>query len=297
MSFDDNRHLWRQLPGDTWHAPAGEQTPFEAARQVISSGMDAAIESETLPAWSETFVRHTLDAIITQQSVRNGQIMELQPIDNPDWDQMVDGSAWPNQLVRLKKKLGSAAVGKGIEMARHTHIGIWDTEDVIDAPVRRDLVNARDLDTWLIEGQPYYKLKYTDKDGNGEIIERKRLVATHNGSPYEGSETLWTIRRDMMLIDFIAIKELIKGSDDGRSNGLSSEQLDAHRLMYSIKKATSNAENRNYNMRTARMNTVLEPIIDKPIDLRPGYIRPLLTTYYLKDATSKLSFDDQLTLF
>lgn len=263
---------------------------------VVDHEIKRALDEELLPKWSESFVKEALYATIAKQTSRNHELTSVGHlhIASGDWQSMLKGTAMPSQLARLKHNLGSNAQGKGLEIARLTHIGISDTEDTIDAPVRRDLVNARDTDTWLIEGQPYYKLEYDNP--NGEIVARKRLIATQYGNPYEDREQLWVMRRDEMLIDFVAIREALGDKLSAPDPELTKEELEARKLMNGIKKATQNPENRNYEHRSGRLNDILEPLLDRPLDNRPPYIRELLTTVYHKDSDNTSGLD-QLALF
>lgn len=282
MSFDDNRSLWRQLPGNVWRVaidkPGYRETHHTLAMKAITRSVNFALDQRLIPEWSAEFVETSLLSAVTIQFERNNAVSEIAdpPIDDSEWEDYMEGRSYPDRLVRLRHALGSKAAGKGFEIARLTHVGIADTEDLIDAPVRKNLVNEKDIDTTLIDGQPYYKVKYTHQ--NGVILERKRMIMTHLGDPFKNEEKLWTMRRDMYLVDYTAIDTL---ADQKTTNPVVQGAIEeATEFKDILLKAPIDQSRRNMAVTDAA-----EPIVNNVIDLRAPYVKSLLTTLYLKEPT------------
>lgn len=283
MSVEYDMSRCRPIPADVWKATGEDGQPYHLyAMKMIDARVDFALSDDRLPEWSGSFVKQALYIALTKQEDRNSRILSIEkpPTNDERWQAMLAAEAMPDELVALRRHLGRRATGLGMELARHTHIGIWDTEDTIDAPVRRSLVNNRNLLTRLVEGQPVYKIKAAHD--NGTIVERKRVVMTHYGSPHKQREQFWTVRRDVMLVDFDGLDKVI--ADEPVPNGQSREMQQATEFRESLK-----GRNSDYVMRVSELNDKFEPLIDQPIDLRPGYLYPLLTTMYLREPTANVT--------
>ncbi len=272
----------RPLPGDVWRTTV----PFEGASAItnhsiamnaITASINTAVQQRLLPKRAAEFVELSLISALTIQSGRNVAIAQIDtpPIDNAIWGKYLEGTALPDELTLLRRDLGARAFGMGVEIARETHVGRWDTEDTCDAPVRRSQVNNKALDTYLIERTPYYKVKngYVD----GRIAERKRPIATHFGDPYQGQELLWTARRDMYYVDFPLLEEVLSTSPKLPTTRIAYQQAEQIRDVLGSVPVDDSA-------RSPEAMQAIEPVIDLPIDFRPRYIRPLITTLYVKDA-------------
>ncbi len=236
------------------------------------SSYDIALETaheavEVIPCdVRRDLAERALLATIANQAWRNneGNITDEMRDNYPD---VIAGDAEPAEMVAMLHEYpGSGA----LELARTTHVGRWNVQNIIDLPVRRSLDTVPG--TKREASAPRYKIKMFDEDG--AAVERKRVVRSH----YNGQ--LLTVLRNTMLVDY-------------HSPEMPDELLDymtnEHKML--LKKKTY-----DYNSETRTLHGFLEKYvsyrsgtqtnqeqIDEPN--KPDWVIPLLSTYYSADAS------------
>ncbi|RYF29315.1 MAG: hypothetical protein EOO17_01705 [Chloroflexi bacterium] len=150
-----------------------------------------------------------------------------------------------------------------VEIARKTHVAQWDTQSVIDTPVR-DSIDSGVAQTRREKSDPKYKIKMFDE--NGVMVERKRIIRTH----YNGE--IMTIIRNCLLLDYAS----------------ADMPLRLKRKMRAEHKTVADRDkDYDYSEESTALRDALEAYvgmrgtsIDGGMQDKPEWAIPLLTTYY-----------------
>lgn len=237
----------------------------------IENRVDQAPTS-LLPDRVKQFAIDALFALLTRQHTQNSEaVTEYESRHGEShqlWQSALEGSATPNQIVTLVNETNS----KGMDIGRAVRPAQWDMSEDIDRPVITALVNDKTLETRLVNERRCYKLKQDNEIAS--IIETKQVEATHFGDPERHEEKLWTLKRQIILLDK-------KRALRDRSN-LGAVALEA---IENIIASSGNLE-RKWQTRTSELSNALDPILQAPIDRRPKWLIHQMTNYYTRPATT-----------
>jgi hypothetical protein len=206
---------------------------------------------------------------IAVQGDRNDKVNTLGYLDNQTIDQdLLERAKWggaePDELINVLHQLPHL---EAIEIARHTHVGRWDTAKELDVPVAAALLKPH-LGTQLTADMPRFKLKSNIEDLSAQVIERKQRIAFHLG------RSIATIRRINVMVD------MEHPEVDSELVNKILNTIEDHRQ-------STNSKAVDHEAHAPRVAQVLQPYLDLPVDLRPVWLQPLVTTYYSKIETDQ----------
>lgn len=251
---------------DCWR-PEGPNSYIQA-RDVITQRVD---ESQ-LPSRLKTIAALALDMRLARQAERNSthfanltkQIVEgvEQPCD--DYERLISGEASPTELVQFLQRY--PIVG-AVEIARLTHVGDWESRDVIDYPVRSELDQSSDtIGTRYQKSDVTYKVAQMDVDNQAyATIYRSRVMRSQFGG------AAYVIAQGNMLLDI--------------SSPDMPDELREH--IHDLDKETRDPKGRNvYKIPSLVVAEHVEPVVKTANnDDAPAWVFPLGTTY--RDVTRK----------
>lgn len=177
---------WQPLGLDTWRKDGG----YLASLDEIESQLDRF--DHIGKSHCKEMGAIALRANLAHQAERNGRKSTLIPENSPHHEGALTGDIMPSDMVRLLQEYPDL---QSAELARLTHVGVWDTNDIIDDPVRLDLL-ADSLETEVTGDSSYYTINMLNPDRPNEIgIGRKRVVYEHFGGQ------VLTVITNNLLID------------------------------------------------------------------------------------------------
>lgn len=164
---------WRPLGLDSWRRNGG----YPESLEQIDTQLDVfnSIGKKHCREMGAIALRSNL----AHQTDRNGYKHTLIPEDDVRYDDAREGSIMPSDMIRLLHEYPDL---KSAELARLTHVGVWDTNNMIDTPVRENLLEASDIDTQPESDESYYTFNSVYINHPNEVgIGRKRVVYSHFG--------------------------------------------------------------------------------------------------------------------
>lgn len=177
---------WQPLGLDSWRANGG----YFRALDEIDAQLDhfEIIDKHYCKEMGAVALRSNL----AHQAERNGHKHMLVPETDERHDAAREGTIGPSDMVRLLAEYPDL---RSAELARLTHVGEWDTNTLIDTPVRHELLDAEDLGTVSTEDASYYTINALSSEHPNEIgIGRKRVVYQHFGG-----EVLTVITNNLLV--------------------------------------------------------------------------------------------------
>lgn len=245
---------WRPLGLDSWH-----HAGFMAAMQEIDKQADR-FDMIGKPLCKEMGML-ALYANLTYQAYRNGRKDQTAPISDPILrEDALRGDIMPCDMVNL---LHDYPMIESAELARLTHVGNWDTNSLIDDPVREDLLQTSSEPS---EQDSYYTINILSSKHPHEVgIGRKRVLFRHFGG-----EVL-TIITNNLLVDLrdkslprdfrISLRDYVKDRKEFR-------YADHHKFL----------------------RTSLEDQLTNPnCDQKESGLIPLSTVYYATQASARVN--------
>ncbi len=253
----------RPLALNAW---GNNENSFSAARAAI----DHAIDPETDDYYARhpyltNFIANALEQRITAQSNANSAQYSMIAADVPPGEtEFIEGHRSHAELVGYLLRHDPL---ESIEIARRTHPRTWDTGTEVDAPVRANLDDYAGIGTEKFKSPPVYRVKNlnvvdsTNNDRYFVQIDRKRTIRHHFGGL-----VLTVVRNSLVIHD---------------------NDMEA-RLPNELRQYISDERNRavsdgkfNYDQHYDMLEEYVEPhILNRNEGDKPGWVIPILTTYY-----------------
>lgn len=176
----------RPLGLDAWHY-AG----YMAAMQVID---DQAQRFDTIgKATCQEMGLIALRSNLAHQASRNAREHQTMPIEDVTLrEEALRGDIMPHEMVKILHQYPEI---ESAELARLTHVGSWNTNTLIDEPVRKSLEDSS-LDTEPSRQESYYTINALNHNHPNEVgIGRKRVLYSHLGG------SVLTVITNNLLVD------------------------------------------------------------------------------------------------
>lgn len=209
-----------------------------------------------------TLAQNALLATLADQAARNHQgNLPLSLVE--EYGDAVAGHSDQAKMIAMLNdypEIGS------LEIARNTHIGVWNVQEKVDKPVRASLDTVPD--TIRIHEAPRYKIKLFHEDG--AMVERKRTIRSHYGGK------ILTVVRNCLLVDYYS-----PSIPDDLLGYMQEEQ----------KKTLDRTKDYDYTQESKALFDALESYVAFKAGqasanglVKPEWALPLLTTYYSTNA-------------
>jgi hypothetical protein len=202
----------------------------------------------------QEFASRALYHITTKQAMTN--YADVEPSE--EYMEAAVGASDQPTMIRMLHEYPELA---SVEIARKTHVGVWNVQNIIDKPVRGAIDTVED--TERVDGKSRYKIKMFDEAG--VLIERKNDVRSHFGGK------VLTVIRNCLLIDYSS-----KDMPETLRRYLESEHD-------TLKSSKDNRVDYDYDLVHDQIGAELEDYVQNRSPdgkKEPKFVVPLLTTYY-----------------
>lgn len=240
------------------NGPNSNRAAFDAVDYVFDS------ENELILKNNPSLIRFAKSAlygrIIDQSESNYCQYLRVEPHLTEAHTDYIQGNKSPDELTMF---LYATDALQSIETGRRTEIH-WGCYPMIDRSVRHNLDSNPLLYTRSIKSKPVYRIKNLNLSENPDqyyvLVDRKRTVRQHFGG-----KVLTIVRNSFILHN---------DSDDGMP-------ADVQRYISSQRDYARRVKDYDYNQHSELLQQSMEAhVIEKCSSAAPGWILPVMTTYY-----------------
>lgn len=245
---------------DAWRSD-GPNT-YSQAREVVGT----SVEHSDLPDRLKVIAARVLDMRVARHAERNfthftrlnDLVSSGQVEKSDDYERLISGDASPVELIEF---LHQYPVIGSLEIARLTHVGDWNSREIIDHPVRNHLDESADrVGTEYFKSEVVYKVAQMDVERNPHAtVYRSRIMRSQFGG------AAFVIAQGNMLLDL-------------QSNDMPKE---LHDHIHDLDEKSRNPNEPNvYKIPSDTVRQFVEPVVKTASTSdAPNWAYPLVTTY------------------
>lgn len=266
------RPNYSPIPVDVWNRENDTtDSYYTRAIGLLEGKISDAVQDGRLNGRLREPVESIALSLLARQCAKNGDVKTQADGDDAfksdeAWDLLLHGLAKPGQIVEFVAR--NHTLRHGIEVARLTHFGIWDTRDSFDRPVQKALLRVPAPHGRLTRRPLPYELR--GGCGDIEVIAMREETAVHCGDPLPHTKRLSTIKEQNIAIDL-----------DAAIRTESGEEV-AMVVMDVIKRRDGRREQSGQAVDDTpiTLDEHLDPLLRSSLRLRPGWMMPLLSTMF-----------------